>query len=218
MSRVHVFADEAGCLAFLRNGKASRYFIICTVLMRECSVGNDLLALRRTLAWQGAPLGKYFHASDDKQIVRDAVFETIRGHDFTVQATIMEKSKAHPTIRSTVSAFYGLGWYYHFRFGVSRLVPKTMDTLVTAAAIGTRKEQAAFSSAVDQVLGQTMARRLWRTDFPPAHSDPCVQVADYCAWAIQRRWETGDDRSYDLIKSRINYEYDLWSRGSIHFY
>ena len=54
----------------------------------------------------------------------------------------------------------------------------------------------------------------------PSHADPCLQVADYCAWAIQRRWESGkqDIRSYDLIKDRITYEYDLFEKGTDHYY
>ena len=130
----------------------------------------------------------------------------------------MEKSKAHDNIRGQPFLIYRYAWYYHLRFAVSRIIPKMDETLVSAAAIGTRKEQAAFTAALDGVLRQTMARRVWRTDFPPAHADPCVQVADYCAWAIQRRWEMQDQRSYDLIADRITYEHDLWKAGTNHYY
>ena len=58
----------------------------------------------------------------------------------------------------------------------------------------------------------------YRTDFCPAAADPCLQVADYCAWALQRKWERNDLRSYNLISDRITYEYDLWSRGDKHHY
>jgi hypothetical protein len=34
-------------------------------------------------------------------------------------------------------------------------------------------------------------------------SEPCLVVADYCTWAIQRRWEWGDDRSYRLIADNV---------------
>ena len=74
MSRLHVFADESGCLTFDRSRNASRYFVLCTVVMEDCQVGSALLDLRRTLAWEKAPLGEYFHASEDRQEIRDAVF------------------------------------------------------------------------------------------------------------------------------------------------
>jgi len=52
----------------------------------------------------------------------------------------------------------------------------------------------------------------------PPESDPCLQVADYCVWAIQRKWERDDSRSYDLIKDKIESEFDVWSIGSTHYY
>jgi len=35
--------------------------------------------------------------------------------------------------------------------------------------------------------------------FWPADSDPCIQVADYANWAIQRRWEQGDPSAHEQI-------------------
>jgi hypothetical protein len=85
MSRLYVFADEAGCFTLERNGSASRYFILCTVAMRDCAVSDDLLDLRRRLLWEGIPLGDYYHATDDRQIVRDRVFATLGRRAFSVQ-------------------------------------------------------------------------------------------------------------------------------------
>ena len=195
----------------------SRYFILCTVSMRSCAVANDLLELRRELAFQGLPLGEYFHCTNDKQIVRDRVFEVICRHDFQIQATIMEKSKAQQQVRTSRLRFYQYGWYYHFRHGTSQLFQPAPELLVTAATIGTRRERAAFLSSIENVMRQTVPGK-HSTNFCPAAADPCVQVADYCAWAIQRKWERDDPRSYDLIKDRITYEYDLWQRGDVHYY
>ena len=193
-------------------------FLLCTVTMHDCVVANELLNLRRRLAWEGLPLGEYFHASEERQVVRDRVFDVICKHDFTVQVTVMEKSKAQPHIRLTRPTFYQYGWFYHFKHGVSKRVLPSVDTLVTAATIGTRKERAAFQGAVNSVMRQTMQPGKWKTDFCAAAADPCVQVADYCAWAVQRKYEMHDARSYDLIKDRISYEYDLWGRGRTHYY
>lgn len=218
MTRQFIFADEAGCFEFSRKPNVSKYFILCTVAMTDCVVANELLALRRELAWRREVLGEYFHATTDQQAVRDAVFATICRHDFTIQATIMEKSKAQPQVRSSRARFYQYGWLYHFKFGTRPVITKEPELLVMAATIGTKKERASFSSAVDDVMRQTVKHAKWQTDFCPAAAEPCIQVADYCAWAIQRRWERADSRSYDLIKDRITYEYDLWQRGNTHYF
>ena len=75
MRRVHVFADEAGNFDFSNGPSASKYFILTTLVMKECSLGERLLALRRQLAFEGLEIHQEgFHASEDKQAVRDRVF------------------------------------------------------------------------------------------------------------------------------------------------
>jgi hypothetical protein len=186
--------------------------------MDKCDVGQDLLLLRRELAWNRAPLGDYFHATADKQEVRDAVYKLIRDHNFSVHATIMEKSKAQSHIRSTHELFYKYGWLYLFRRGIAPHLTSKDELLITAASVKTRKAQGVFTDAVNDVVQQHLPRPQWQTSFCPCACDPCLQVADYCTWAIQRKWERNDARSYNIIKDRITYEYELWEHGKTHYY
>jgi hypothetical protein len=221
MARLYVFADEAGDFEFIRKPSVSRYFVLCTISSDSCEVGDALIDLRRQLAWEDFELGEYFHASEDKQAVRNRVFETICQYPFTVQATIMEKSKAFPNTRETKADFYRLGWTFHFRHTTNKMMDQRDEALVVAASIGNRREKTVFADAV-----RSVARRFVRDDkkcvvnFCPCAVDPCLQVADYCGCAIQKRWETSgrETRSYDLIKDRITYEFDLYERGAEHFY
>ena len=218
MSRLYVFADESGDFEFRKGANISRYLIVCTVSMKSCNVGNALLRLRRKLAWHGYELGDYFHATSDKQAVRDLVFETIGAHKLQIQATIMEKSKSQPQVRRSKARFYHYGWYYHFDHGMRPVVRPFSQIQVTAASIGAKKDRPSFRYAIRDVLHQTMGRKKWTLGIYPAATEPCIQVADYCAWALQRKWERDDPRSYDLIKDRITYEYELWAHGRKHYY
>ena len=58
----------------------------------------------------------------------------------------------------------------------------------------------------------------FRTAFWPACTDACLQVADYAAWAIQRSWEQGNDRSHGLIASKILSEFNIYARGRTEYY
>lgn len=221
MSRKFIFADEAGDFTFERRPNVSRYFILCTIAMEDdAALAAAILQHRRNLAWEGSQLGDYFHASTDKQAVRDSFYETLLKHPFTVQATIMEKSKAQPHVRESKPRFYKFSWYYHFKHGTKGEFTHKQDALITSACLGTKRERAAFQDAVHDVMRQTMRACEWHTDFMPAAADPCLQAADYCAWAIQRKWESEnvDMRSYNLIQDRITYEYDLWEHGAHHYY
>jgi hypothetical protein len=219
--RRFLFADEAGDFNFSRKANVSRYFIVCAVSLDSCEIGHQLLRLRRDMQWDGFPLDDQFHATEDKQIVRERVFDLLSRSEFEIYAQILEKAKAQPKIRPNEVRFYQHAWFYLLRHSMPRIVKSIEDQLmVTAASIGTKKTQAAFSDAVRDVVQQT--QRLdagsWRTSFTSAVSDPCLQVADYCTWAIQRKWERNDTRSYDLIKSKIKYEYDTWQKGKTLYY
>ena|SRR5665213_624242 len=218
MARFFVFADEAGDFTFAKGNNISRYFIVCTITLGHCGVAHDLMELRRELLWRKQPVGDYFHASTDKQAIRDAVFAVIGKHEFRVQATIMEKSKAQPHIRATKHRFYQYGWLYHFRHSLAPSILDENEYLITAASVGTKKGQAVFTGAINDVIQQHLKRENWRTAFWPCANDPCLQMADYCTWAIQRKWERADVKSYDLIKDRISYEFDLWGHGTHHYF
>lgn len=177
-----------------------------------------MLMLRRRLAWQGAPVRDYFHCSEDKQEVRNEVFGLLETLPITVQATIMEKSKAQSHIRSSEERFYQHGWLYHLQYSSKRFLSPKDTIQVTAATIGKKAKRISFEDAVRDVCRQIIPRKRFRTAFWPSQTDPCLQIADYCTWAIQRKWERDDARSYDLIAKKINYEYDLWAHGNQHFY
>ncbi|NUB42965.1 DUF3800 domain-containing protein [Fertoebacter nigrum] len=218
MSRAYIFSDEAGCFSFARNARASKYFLVCTVTISDCSLGGDLLALRRDMVWRGLPVREDFHATEDKQEVRNEVYAFIAGHDIRVDATILEKSKAQPHTRESSDRFYKYAWYYHFKHVGPKILRGSTEAMITAAALGTKKGQAVYTAAVNDVMQQTTKGKKWKTCFPRAVADPCLQIADYCAWAIQRKWERDDTRSYDLISGKIETEYNLWRTGVVHYY
>ncbi len=214
---VYVFGDESGNLDFSNNQGASRYFILTTVMMENCSVGDALLQLRRELAWKDVLLTEQFHAASDRQEVRDYVFESIAGFDFRVDATILEKRKTVERYRCDVSEFYRLAWWFHLKY-VGQAVHRDDKVLLVAASLGERKKKQAFSDAFDAVALQTVSHADFHTAFWHDATDPCLQVADYCGWAIQRQWERHDDRSYALIEHKIASEFDAFRLGSKLFY
>ena len=45
-----------------------------------------------------------------------------------------------------------------------------------------------------------------------------IEIADYCNWAIFRKWERQDLRSYELIRSGLRSEFDIFKSGARHYY
>jgi hypothetical protein len=218
MPRTHVFADESGNFDFRRKPGASRYFILTTITCDSGAVGDALLSLRREMAWDGLGLTSEFHATTDAQEVRNRVFAAIAPHPFRIDATILEKSKAQPRVRETDERFYRTAWHLHFKHIARRIAGPRDELLVVSASLGTKKKRAAMHEAVDAVVRQVTPTTRFRTASWSAHSEPCLQVADYCCRALQRKWETGDTRSYDLIRPKLVTEFDAFAVGPTHYY
>lgn len=216
--RKYIYADEAGNFDFSRKRGATRYFILTTVAIDDHGIETELLELRRELAWSGIDLTRSFHATEDRQLVRDRVFDVLIRRDFRVDATIMEKAKATPRIRAGDEVFYKYAWYYHMKYIAPKVSSKDDDLMVIAASIGTSRKERDFRYSIEDVMEQTSPAHVIRVNMWPAATDPCLQLADYCCWAIQRKWESGDARSYDLIRNKIVSEYDLFNRGRTLYY
>lgn len=218
---MNLYSDEAGCMTFRRGHNISRYFILCSVALQSDDLLIDLMRLRRELVWRNEQVGDCFHAATDRQSIRDEVFATLLRHDFSVQATILEKSKAHAGVTTSEEKFYRYSWYRHFNDALSGMLGEHSKTLLSAAAIGTRKQRAIYKAALDDAAKQHLKPNSWTVDFVPASNDLGVQVADYCAWAIQRKWESPeqrDQRSYELIRGRITHESDVWADQTKTYY
>lgn len=223
MSRVHLFGDEAGDLAFKPPAPPgiSRYFIIGTVAMDDCSIAEELTALRRELAWNGVHLDE-FHATVDKQRVRDRVYDIISQHDLRFDATILDKRKAFPYTYSDPLYFYKLAWYLHFKDIAPAIVDSKDELLVVASSLQIKRKKkttkAAVHKAVTEVVNQVSPTVICHCAFTPAKTDPCLQVADYMTWAVQRKFEMDDSRSYDLIGPQVGSIYQPFILGNKNFY
>lgn len=167
---------------------------------------------------RGLAVGDFFHATTDAQSVRNEVFGLINAHEFRIDATILEKSKAQPHVRKDEPTFYQYAWYYHFKEVGRAIFDPNATIMVTAASLGTKKQRTAYKTAVNNVVQQIIPRERWVVDFPQSNAEPCLQIADYCCWAIQRKWERGCELSHAIIRPKIVTEFDLWRVGTTHYY
>lgn len=211
MAIVYLFADESGNLDF--SGGGSRYFILTTVTLPDFSLGDRLLNLRREMGWRGIEIFDAFHASTDKQAVRNEVFHLIQQHEFRIDATLLNKSRAFPDIKDDEIRFYKVAWRIHFNYVAKRVMTDGDAIHVVAASLGTQKRKHLFHQAVRDVVEERGQAPNFRTSSWSAACEPCLQIADYCSWAIQRKWESGDDRSHKLIENKIASEFFAFDWG-----
>ena len=188
--RKRIFADESGNFDFSGNPSATRYFILTTVLIDDVNLVSEMRQLREELAWRYEKWEGVFHATEDPQAIRDRVFATLAKYDFRIDATILDKRKTLPRLRPTEERFYKYAWFYHMKHVAPRIASTPDELLVVAAAVFRKKVN--IRSAIRDVMNQTSAIKDFRCVVWPAGVDVCLQIADYCCWAIQRKWERGE--------------------------
>lgn len=222
----YLYADESGNMDFRDHHQhpgATKYFSIGTLLIdgeeNMQALRADLTALRYDIMRERPAFDGYFHASEDKQAVRDEVFKVLQMHQFKVDVTILEKSKAMPKVRPDDPTFYKYAWYFHLKNLAPRNFGPDDNIMLVNASYGTKKLRKNFRDVVEEVADQCCPHVVQRTlGFYNSQTDVLLQAADYVTWAVTRHFEKEDARSRLLIQDKIATAYDLFSIGQIHYY
>jgi hypothetical protein len=216
---LYIFLDEGGDLDFSASG--SKYFSLTSVAkFRPFNIAPRLDALKYDLIEFGLEL-EYFHAANDRQAVRDRVYEIIQLHlaSLRIDSLIVEKPKTGPALRDVLQ-FYPRMLGYLLRYLIEHQPLQGVDEVVVITdTIPVQKKRKAIEKAVKVTLKNMLPDDIrFRVMHHASKSTFGLQVADYCNWAIMRKWERGDARSYDLIKSRILSEFEIFRNGTTHYY
>lgn len=215
---IYVFLDEGGDLNFSPSG--SKYFTFTTITTkRPFQLYPPLSELRFDWIEKGIDL-EYFHATEDRQVVRDSVFAEIQKQlgNFRIDSIIVEKRKTGPALWN-VEKFYPMMMGYLVRFlhdwgGLSGIT----EVVVMTDTLPGNKRKAIEKAVKTKLAAMLPASVHYRLLHISSKAAIYLQVADYCNWAIYRKWEAGDRRSYDLISSAVKSEFDIFRTGSTHFY
>src|SRR5688500_17820111 len=112
----YVFLDEGGNLDSSSSG--TKYFTLTGVnVLRPFPCDGALTELRFDMIEEGLDI-EYFHATEDRQAVRDRVYQVIRQSldRFAVDTIIVEKSKWPGEMRED-AAFYPMVMAHLLRLG-----------------------------------------------------------------------------------------------------
>jgi len=224
MQTLYLFIDESGNLDLSPSG--TRFFTL-TVLSTTTpfEIAAKLLKLRYDLLPKYAGESSmedagYFHASEDKQIVRDQVFANLItvGEKMRIDAVIAQKNKANPVFHSQPVAFYETLGRAVLKYAISRATWEKYDhiTLVFSSLFD-RKKRGILKQTFKMLLKQN-TDCTFSLYFHDSKCDLCNQAVDYLGWAIYRKWESQDYRSYDIIKSLIKSEFPIFEKGTTEFY
>lgn len=216
---LYIFLDEAGNLDFSPNG--TKYFLLTsTTKERPFLAYKEMTELKYDLVEQGLNI-EYFHASEDSPAIRRQVFEIIldRLNGIRIDSLIIEKRKTGPAL-CREERFYPemLGYLLKYILNGYNLSAYS-EVIVFTDRIPVNKKRKAIEKAVKITLSKQLPKDVrYRIFHHDSKSNMDLQIADYCNWAVYRKWDKGDDLFYKGLKPAIRSEFDMFRSGTRYYY
>ena len=201
--KVYLFFDESGDLNF--NVAGTAHFLCGVLAVKDpWPLMNALDDLRERL-FRGGPIPPQFHAAEDRQEVRDQVFEVLQsvgGFDYYSGIAV---KKDVPLNDREDGPFYATMADFTLRMALQHYPSAEPIYLITDRLPVKQKRQAVIKG-FKACLASIAGGREYHIDHQVSAAQGGLQAADYLNWAVYRKWERGDERSYDLIQAYVKSE------------
>ena len=219
---LYIFIDESGNFDFSPTG--TEHFVLTSVsTTKPLKDRQQFLELRYQLLREGRNQ-EHFHATEDKQRVRDLVFPALADlDDFRVDAVLVRKREVNPKLYVETKK----GKERHVGEGVYKLLSQTLlkdifsrhETLehidkivVILGSIFSKNKKELVLKSLKQYLKKKTKKRFY-IYFHKVEADINCQLADYCGWAIYVNSERNEGRPLKVIKGKIKSIVDISPRA-----
>ncbi|MDZ4852280.1 MAG: DUF3800 domain-containing protein [Pirellulaceae bacterium] len=189
--------------------------------LRASLLANPLYATIHTMRPSVQKTARSFHAKDDHAEVRAKVFEALLGLDFKFFAVIKD-------MRSVLRYVEGRNQMHaNYRYHPNELYDLTVRMLfknqlhkhdqyeITFARRGASDRTKALVTQLDLARQAFIAQHGRASNsslgIHPAYpwQRPCLQIADYCLWALQRCYERHECRFLQAIWNKVSFIHDV---------
>jgi hypothetical protein len=215
-----VFIDVSGNYDFSNTG--TQYLVLTSLLCTDIKLGVlELYELKHDLIDQGLDIA-YFHAAEDKQIIRDRVFDIIaRLSHLRIDSVVVEKRKTGPSLRPQ-RRFYPLMIENLLKYPFDPRGKDVSQFEKVFIFMDRESSRVIETEALKKAVKLSLARHLRGVPYVICmHSSathPYLQLVDYCSWAIYVKWERGEYRPYRKIEGLICSEFPIFASGLLTWY
>jgi len=225
-----IFIDESGNFDFSPTG--TKYFVLTAVsTLHPLNDREKLFKFKYQSLIDGIDQ-ESFHATEDKQVIRDQVFKIIRNlDDFIVDSVVAQKNKAHLSLyretyfkqnkvihRVTGTEFYRIVCQTLLQYIFKRFEPTDVSQIIIIL-------DSLFTNNKKQIVLKTLKTYLkdhfnkpFNIYFHQAKADINCQIADYCGWAIYVKEERNETRPIVFVKDKIKSEFSIFQKGLYEHY
>ncbi len=221
MNYLYVFIDVSGNYDF--SIKGTKYLVLTSLICTDVNPGVlELHTLKHKIIDSGIDL-EYFHASEDRQTVRDGVFDIISHlNHIRIDSLIVDKSKTAPSLRPP-KRFYPTmveNLLKKYPFDPRGIDVSRFDKVFIF--VDRESSRANERDAIIKAMKLSLARHLVNVPYVicmhPSISHPYLQIVDYCSWAIYVKNEKDERRPYNKISELVTSEFHIFASGGIQWY
>lgn len=215
---LYLFLDESGNFDFSPTG--TRYLVFTGLATRDVVPAViELHRFKHQVIEQGENL-EYFHATEDRQWVRNGVFGIISACGrLAAYAVIIEKAKADP-------ALYDLTRFYPFVCGhlfadlFAEVPPTSFDrVIVFLDNLPVRRVRQAVLKGIKENLKDYLAPgQRYDILMHAAKSHSYLQMVDYLGWAIYVKWTRAEQRPWQAVSRLVHAERDVFQNSQVRHY
>ena len=187
----------------------TRHFILtCVTKERSIQIYHSLTEFKYDLIELGINL-EYFHASEDNKAVRDRVFKIINPHlkNLRIDSAIVDKQTAKSFSRQSLRFYSRILGELIRRILHDFDLSKFAEVIVITDQIPLAHRRQAVEKSIKQTLKEMLPSGIsYRIFHHESKSNLDLQIADYCNWAVFRKWERDDLHYFRMIQSAIKSE------------
>lgn len=209
----YIFLDESGNFDFRKSG--TRYLVLTSVAMhRPFPISGQLDRYKYDCIENGTNI-EFFHCYNDRKSTRHVVFDLIATHlnNIRIHCVVVEKARIAPA-RQTTSRMYRWMLGYLLRGALTAELDTGTDRVVVITdTIPVNKKRKAVEKSIQGAVARNQLPGVkYRILHHQSRSHYGLQVADYCCWAIFRKWEMEDSTWYDRIKLAVRRESNVYPK------
>ena len=220
MAYCYVFVDESGNTDFSNSG--TEYWVLTSLITEDIYPGvMELYDLKHKLIDLGTDI-EFFHASEDRQAVRDEVFGVVKGlGNIRADSLIVHKRMTAPTVRP-MERFYPemVEQLLKYPFDPRGIDIKKYEKVLFFfdRAASTKKQQKALVAGIKTYLAHHLAGIPYSICMHASASHHYLQIVDYLSWAMYVKWEKKELRPYGEVGHLFKSEFPIFRRGNMVWY
>lgn len=105
-------------------------------------------------------------------------------------------------------------------------MPSNSETIIVAPPVKNKRH--AFEKGIKETLSEILDKERigkeikYHIQYLPTISSYGLQAADYCSWALKKKWgdwgEKIDMRPYECIADKVKSEFEIFKEGKTKYY